>query len=118
MNTKINYLYRDASNYKQPQSVVVEGELSKGQIEQIYETCDGEYFIPAQIGLPEIRFDKITEDDHCWFEIGEIELTEDKPTELETAEEIYKNFMNVKEKGWDDVGYAPSLDDNEEEYEA
>lgn len=116
MNTKFSYLYRDASNYKQSQSVVVEGELSKEQIEQIYEACDGEYFIPAQVGLPEIRFDEITEDDHCWFEIGDIELTEEEPTELNTAEEVFKSFMETKEKGWDDVSYAPSIADNERDY--
>lgn len=122
MNTKINYMYRDADNYKKHQGVVVIGELSEDQIKDIYASCDEYvdensdpiYFIPAQVGLPEERFKEITEADHCWFEMGEIALTDDKPTEMVTADEVFKNFMEAKEKGWDDVGYAPSIADNEE----
>ena len=32
MNTKLNYLYRDADNYKMPNSCVVIGEISEAQI--------------------------------------------------------------------------------------
>ena len=118
MNTEIHYQYRDGSNYKQPQSVVVEGELSQEQIQEIYSRCDeyveGEvfdpeieepiYFIPRQVGLPETRFEKITEDDHCWFEMGMINLTDKAPTIQMTAKEVLENFEEVDR--WDDVGYA------------
>lgn len=118
MNTEIHYQYRDGSNYKQPQSVVVEGELSQEQIQEIYSRCDeyveGEvfdpeieepiYFIPRQVGLPETRFEKITEDDHCWFEMGMINLTDKAPTIQMTAKEVLENFEDVDR--WDDVGYA------------
>ena len=35
MNTIIEYLYRDASNYKQWNKVVIRGELSSEQLERI-----------------------------------------------------------------------------------
>ena len=113
LNTKISYMYRDACNYKQLQSVILSGELTKGQIQQIYDSCDGEFFIPAQVGLPEIRFGEITEDDSCWFEIGDITLTLDNPTENYTAKEVLDKFLDAKENGWDDVKYAPEISNNE-----
>lgn len=51
MNTKICYLYRDADNYKVHNECVIQGELSKEQIQSILDCCDmGEYFIPRQVG--------------------------------------------------------------------
>ena len=35
MNTKLNYLYRDADNYKMPNSCVVIGEISEAQIAEV-----------------------------------------------------------------------------------
>lgn len=35
MNTRINYLYRDADNYKMPNSCVVIGEISEVQIAEV-----------------------------------------------------------------------------------
>ena len=72
MNTRINYLYRDADNYKMPNSCVVIGEISEVQIAEVISCLDcGEYFIPRQVGLPEKRFDRFDEEvDHCWFELS------------------------------------------------
>lgn len=69
MNTKLNYLYRDADNYKMPNSCVVIGEISEAQIAEVISCLDcGEYFIPQQVGLPEKRFDRFDEEvDQCWF---------------------------------------------------
>lgn len=68
-NTKIGYLYRDASNYKKWNEVVIRGSMSPEQIDTIIGCLDDElHFIPRQVGLPEDRFDEITEDDHAWFE--------------------------------------------------
>src|SRR5699024_10207670 len=72
MNTRITYLYRDASNWKKYNEVVVSGTFTADQVSEIVGCLnDGEYFIPKQVGFPEIRFEKITEDDHCWFELCE-----------------------------------------------
>ena len=115
-NTRISYTYRDASNYKQSNSVVVKGELSQEQQDYILSQCLNDYcedegmgwFIPEQIGLPARRFDTLTEDDHCWFELWEgfAEKTSDMPTVDISADELVKKFQEAKETGWDDVRYA------------
>lgn len=47
MNTRILYLYRDADNYKVPNSCVVEGEVTEDQKNSILSSLDdGCYFIP------------------------------------------------------------------------
>lgn len=88
MNTKIEYLYRDASNYKKINQVIVSGTFDEIQKESI-QNClsEGEYFIPRQVGFPEIRFDKLTEDDHCWFELS--------------VEDVVNAFLAAKDN-WDD----------------
>lgn len=49
-NTRISYLYRDASNYKRPNEVIVQGTFTSKQIDTIISCLDeGEYFIPDQI---------------------------------------------------------------------
>lgn len=68
LNTKIEYLYRDASNWKRWNTVIVKGVITTEQVGVIMDCLhDGEYFIPQQIGLPEVRFETQNEDDHCWF---------------------------------------------------
>ena len=50
MNTRINYMYRDASNYKSFNTAVVGGILSETDQHAIYYCCDDDagqrYFIP------------------------------------------------------------------------
>lgn len=105
MNTKINYLYRDADNYKVHNVCVVEGTLTKQQIKGIIDCCnDGEYFIPRQIGLPEKRFDSYDPAvDHCWFEIDEscFEQTASPSNIAMTAQQLMEQFAVCK-NNWDD----------------
>lgn len=107
MNTIIEYLYRDASNYKQWNKVVIRGELSSEQLERIEACLDGEYFVPRSVGLPEFRItDYRTDDDHCWFEwevYDEIELTEASPTVDISADELVERFERVSK--WDETGW-------------
>jgi hypothetical protein len=99
MNTIINYMYRDGSNYKQFASFVVEGKLD---IDVLFDCCDdGEYFIPYQVGLPELQEQAIgfpNEDDHVWHTLEEIEFTNDQTTLAITAEQLQKNFEEAKGK--------------------
>ena len=109
MNTKVNYLYRDGCNYKVHNEIIVRGKITNEQINRIYNKCDGEFFIPEQIGLPVTRFEDITEDDHCYCEFSMLKdldfiFTNDEPTEDMTVDELVKKFENVK--FWDDVTYA------------
>jgi len=84
MNTLLEYLYRDASNYKQHGSAVLRGNISLDSIRHLL--IDGEYFIPSQIGLPDLQykfkeqgFEYPTEDDHNWHEIISMQPTIKKP---------------------------------------
>ncbi len=45
MNTRITSLYRDGSNYKQSESIVVRGKLTFAEVEHYLD--EGEYFIPG-----------------------------------------------------------------------
>lgn len=111
MNTRMNYLYRDASNYKVWNEAVFEGEITPEEIDMISDSLeDGMYFIPEQIDLPVVRFGTITEDDHCYCELNELdprysfELTDEIPTEDRTIHELAQDFADVTY--WDCVRYA------------
>lgn len=108
MNTRLNYIYGDASNNKTFNTCVVAGELSDEQAKTIMASLDqGEYFIPAQVELPVERFSEVTEDDHCWCELedGFYELVDSSPTEDISVESLTAAFAAAK-GNWDDVKYA------------
>lgn len=71
MNTKISYLYRDASNYKLFNEVVIAGQLSLEQLKPFL--IDEIFFVPEELGLPRLSFDAHTLDDHDWHEIIRLE---------------------------------------------
>lgn len=100
MNTKISYLYRDASNYKVHNEVVISGTLSKEQRKAILDSLDeGENFVPSAVGLPEAKFDEYdSEDDGPWFELEEesFEDVHEKPTVSVTADELVGEFLRCK----------------------
>jgi hypothetical protein len=104
MNTKIEYLYRDASNYKKINQVIVSGTFDEAQKESIQDCLsEGEYFIPRQVGFPEMRFDKLNEDDHCWFELSvENFSVTSLPAEIQmSVEDVVNAFLAAKDN-WDD----------------
>lgn len=106
-NTRFSYLYRDASNYKQANAVVVRGAFQGSDEEAIVASLnDEEYFIPRQIGLPEERFDNLSEHDHCWFEYVELCLTDAKPTIDLSIAQLVERFRAVGSSGWRDDMYA------------
>lgn len=110
MNTKIEYLYRDADNYKTWNEVIVPGEITEDQKKVIMKSLDsGEYFIPEQIGLPiERPDDELTEADHCFCELEEsgITLTDEPCTELMSVNELTERFRKAGKDGWDAVKYG------------
>ena len=114
MNTKIEYLYRDASNYKQHNEVVIAGEMTPQDAERIAaHMFEGDGFVPRQVGLPETRImDYRTDDDHALFEweIGVDDegvpfgytLVEDEPTVDQTVSELVENFEAINsDTAWD-----------------
>lgn len=105
MNTLIEYMYRDGSNYKMWNKAIVSGILTEEQSQDIFSSCDdGEYFVPRQVGLPEERFDDVNNDDHCWFELQSIEDTEQEATVEIAASELHQKFMAAS-GNWDETAW-------------
>ena len=108
MNTKIEYMYRDASNYKTFNEAILKGSLSDKEKREIISTLfDGEYFIPEQVGLEADRFDEYTDDDHSLCELSYEDFTEtdEAPTIDMTAKELYRKFIETN-GDWDFVTYG------------
>lgn len=108
MNTRIRYLYRDASNYKVHHECVIIGEITDEQIESIINTLDGGLWFKAEmVCLPDKRFEHWTyneEDDHPWFELSKygFEVTEDSFDIDITVNEIVGLFHEAAERGWEE----------------
>ena len=99
MNTRISYLYRDASNYKVPNECIVRGLLTDEQTKAILDCLDRDNFIPSQVGLPEKRFDRFDpEEDTCWFELYEsgFDPTDAEATVDLSVEELVSRFLSKK----------------------
>lgn len=98
-NTRIEYLYRDASNYKCYKEFVVQGTFSSDEILEILRCLDmGEYFIPAQVGMPgDIDWEWSDQDDHPWFELSPFGFheTDEMPCGMSAAE-LLDNFRKAK----------------------
>ena len=115
-NTKVHYMYRDASNYKKYQRAVIKGVLTDEQKEKIISCLfDGAYFIPEQVGLLADRFNEFgeNEDDHVWFELGPsgegsekqaFEETKESVDTETTAAELFENFLKA-EHNWNVSAY-------------
>ncbi len=116
MNTKIEYMYRDASNYKAHREEVLEGSLSATQVAAIMKATDFDGFIPSQVGLDNLQgelmgydsdadsddYDPFGEgDDHVWHEINGITKTTEPQTLSMPAKVFYKQFMAAAKNGWD-----------------
>lgn len=113
----ITYTYRDASNYKQHQTVRLSGTLTPDQIERVRATLDvDDRFIPGQIGIPFYHLgtgmDAFPgEDDHPWHELDldGIEEVGDIYAAHMDAEKFVAAFESAASAGWDDGYYFDSL---------
>ena len=98
-NTRIEYLYRDASNYKCFKEFVVQGTFTIDEIFEILRCLDrGEYFIPSQVGMDgSIDWEWSDQDDHPWFELSPFSFheTDEMPCGM-TAEELLESFRKAK----------------------
>ncbi|HWQ25322.1 MAG TPA: hypothetical protein VN367_00940 [Chlorobaculum sp.] len=97
---KLNYLYRDASNYKQWGSIIFLNprHIPLDEIDRILKSNFEEecFFIAHQLGIPELfpyASGSIDEDDHCYHEYFSVEeITLD---ETETPSQSVTNLLTV-----------------------
>ena len=114
-NTAVAVLYRDASNYKVSDTVVLTGRYEDEDLKVIQAKLDdGQFFIPSQVGLNDLhgqlqQYDSdasldangINEDDHPWHELDlpdAVTRTDEEPTTTLTWAELVDNFATV---AWD-----------------
>lgn len=115
MNTRMEYLYRDASNYKSCNQIIVSGNITEEQKKAIHSTLEaGTYFIPEQIGLDLYRGWEVSEDDHPFCELDVehdfYETDESVGDEIFTVEDLVAAFVATEGK-WDAAKYAPEFDE-------
>lgn len=100
MNTRLGYLYRDACNYKKFNDVVLSGIIQEKQIKPLLK--DKLFFIPSDVGLPDLQDDPFSVDDHIWHEIEKIELTENSPTLEIGASLLIEKFKDASQNNWNE----------------
>ena len=98
MNTKITYKYTDAGNYKTWGEEVIKGTLILNQLTPYL--IDTEFFIPHDIGLPDLQPHPWTEDDHDLHTIEELEATADKPTLDLNAATFMMYLRRARARDW------------------
>ncbi len=97
MLTEVNYMYRDASNYKFHGEFVVEGELSNADL--VPFLFEGEWFVPTEVGLPHLLDLPMNEDDHWLHELTGFAPTSDG-SPICTASELIEFFRTAHRCGW------------------
>ena len=100
MNTQFNYLYRDAWNYKKFHSIILSGVIKSEQIKPFLR--EHTFFIPSEVGLPDLQEDVFKSYDHIWHEIEAIELTAEQPTANINASTLLANFKKTHSLDWNE----------------
>ncbi len=100
MNTQLSYLYRDAWNYKRFHSIILPGIITLEQIEPFLR--EQTFFIPSEVGLPDLQEDVFKSYDHIWHEIEAIELIDEQPTATINASVLLANFKKAHSLNWNE----------------
>ena len=100
MNTRFSYQYTDANNYKNFDDVIIAGHVSFSQLEPLLH--EGEFFIPSEVGLPDLQNLPLTYDDHIWHTVTSVEPTEEKETVSIGAKHFLALFANVSKNNWNE----------------
>lgn len=113
-NTMLNYMYRDAANWKTWNSVILKGEMTDEMFNEMCECCeDGhEMFVPEQLGLDLIRDWYVTADDGPYAELSDFEIVSKKPTTDMTVEELLDRFRKAK-SNWHPEDYEPEIEEED-----
>ena len=104
MYTKIEYLYRDAGNWKQYNEFIVSGALALSDLKPYLH--DGEFFIPGELGLDNLFPVPFDEDDHPWHEILVITETSEPPTVSFDSKELISRFQKAAKYKWHESAWT------------
>lgn len=108
-NIRFDYLYRDGSNYKKWADVVFRNpdDLSVDSILKSFRESFSEdgLFIAHQVRLPEVFLAAeypLTEDDHCFHEFAEVEVTSDTANDRygRSISEFVAEVAREANRGW------------------
>jgi hypothetical protein len=97
INTRVDYMYRDASNYKFHGSFVVGGTLCQSDLEDFL--FYGEFFVPHEVGLDHLLDMPMNQDDHYLHTI-EAYNPIDESEVFCGREELVIRFKMANERGW------------------
>jgi hypothetical protein len=117
MFTELNYMYRDASNYKEGSTLYFEGAVTAEQRAAISAALDsGLYFIPDDVDLEELQ-SRLTsfpsEDDHVWHELEGLNIVASLPADAVVVgpiEDLVEAFRKIGSHGWDVARAMDRLD--------
>lgn len=109
-NVRLNYLYRDASNYKKWGAVIFSNPDARAleKIEEELTACFEEqmYFIASQVDIPEVFLFisdyPFSDDDHFFHEYDSIERTYEDANDSKgrSISEFVEQCKFVKQRGW------------------
>jgi hypothetical protein len=79
MNTRLFYSFTDKDDWTRYASVVIKGEMRWKELKKLLD--QKMWFLPPQVGLPDISNNMPGELEHTWHNIGHdgIELTDENP---------------------------------------
>lgn len=97
MNTRVEYMYRDASNYKEFGSFVLGGRFDVSMIERFLS--DHEFFIPERVGVKTLVPATKTSDDHYLHTIEATIETDDAEC-LMSADTFVALMERAARAGW------------------
>jgi hypothetical protein len=95
--TRVEYLYRDASNYKFRGSFDVLGTVALAELEGYL--FDGYGFVPEKIGIDALRPRDENDDDHCIHTFESFEQVTVKDWAF-TASELIDRLQAASRTGW------------------
>jgi len=109
VNTRIEYLYRDAKDFRFYGEVVLPGSPRRGlqRMEaDLRKASDADgRFVARQVGLLDL-FPWVTghgsygRNDHCYHEIASVSLTYSESTDARSPEELIAAFKAIGPDGW------------------
>ncbi|HEX4890136.1 MAG TPA: hypothetical protein VFW37_07190 [Alphaproteobacteria bacterium] len=107
-DTIIEYMYRDAGNYKFYGRFCIAGILTMKAIEPYL--LDGEYFVPTEIGVPSLVPEQMNGDDHLLHEFVSFSYSDSKESVMNKVKFI-RLIRKAHKTGWFNQMIRESLKD-------